>query len=83
MVTISVSAQTFNKGAIIVEGNNYGASGNLVKMAKYEPNTKNYVYFDSILGDFTNDVLIFLNALEACVHKGFRQFDTIGFTHLK
>jgi len=57
ITTFSLNAQTFNKGAIIVEGNNYGSPGNLVKMAKYEPSTKNYVYFDSILGDFTNDVL--------------------------
>ncbi len=49
-------AQIGFKGCIVAEGNNFGAPGNLVKMAHYYPIEKKYVYFDSLSGDFTNDV---------------------------
>ena len=50
-------AQLSFKGCIIAEGNNFGAPSNQVKMAHYYPVSKQYVYFDSINGDFTNGVL--------------------------
>ena len=68
LISSSLNAQSYHKGAVVIEGNNYGTPGNLVKMAKYEPNTKNYVYFDSILGDFTNDVLN--DGHDAFIHVG-------------
>ncbi len=63
-----LQAQTFTKGAIVVEGNDYGTPGNYVKMAKYESANKKYVYFDSIHGDFTNDVLT--DGAIAYIHVG-------------
>jgi Secretion system C-terminal sorting domain len=63
-----LQAQTFTKGAIVVEGNDYGTPGNYVKMAKYESANKKYVYFDSIPGDFTNDVLT--DGAIAYIHVG-------------
>lgn len=57
LAATQVFSQVFNKGCIIAEGNNFGAPGNKVKMAHYYPIEKKYVYFDSMAGDFTNEVL--------------------------
>lgn len=57
IIAQNLFAQLSFKGCIVAEGNNFGAPGNLVKMAHYYPVSKEYVYFDSLAGDFTNGVL--------------------------
>jgi|694.fasta_scaffold73539_4 hypothetical protein len=57
IIAMNSFAQNSYKGCIVSEGNNFGAPGNMVKMAHYYPIEKKYIYFDSLAGDFTNEVL--------------------------
>ena len=57
-IASSINAQKVMKRFMIAEGNSFGAPDNFVKLAAYYPELSQYKYRDSVLGDFTNDLLI-------------------------